>query len=58
MFFTYLEAVENVKHQINDLEHKSGKQPQNSSFGSGLTGFTATLIDAVTRLTTIMNEVW
>lgn len=53
-------AMESVNNTITEMEARRGKTAEettSSITGDGLTGFTATLLDAVTRLTLYVNEV-
>lgn len=52
--------MESVASNISEIENRRGNQSETSNMSvkcDGLAGFTATLIDAVTRLTVYVNEV-
>lgn len=56
-------AMESVANNLSELENRRGNEGVYQSIGAsvkadGLAGFTATLIDAVTRLTLYVNEVY
>lgn len=53
------EAMESVASNISEIENRRGNQSDTANMSvkcDGLAGFTATLIDAVTRLTVYVNE--
>nr|XP_039248673.1 uncharacterized protein LOC120326447 [Styela clava] len=53
------EAMASVASNISEIENRRGNQSDTSNLSikcDGLAGFTATLIDAVTRLTVYVNE--
>ncbi|XP_002128764.2 spindle and centriole-associated protein 1 [Ciona intestinalis] len=49
-------AMQNVATNISSFEEKSGRQVQKMQVSDGLGGFTASLLDAVTRLTSYVGE--
>ena len=49
----------NVQNKLKDFETRTGRSAEQTPLqpSTGLAGFTVTLIDSVTRLTTYVNEV-
>jgi len=53
------DAVKDVQRGIAEIDERNGRISGGQvSASDGLAGFTATLIDAVTRLTAYVNEVF
>ena len=53
----FTDAMKKVEEDMQVFGARRGENPENLSFGGGLSGFTKTLLHAITRLISYVNEV-